>query len=505
MMFEMQRQCSNSGDYLAVIDIGSNSVRLVVFSGLDRVPSAVFNEKVMVGLGVSVEETGSMSEKSVEVALSTLRRFRSLCDQMEVAEVYVVATAAVRDAKNGASFVSTVKEQCNFDIEVLEGGEEAELAGLGVLSGDPIATGIVGDLGGGSLELARVKDGVVLDTISLPIGPLRLKSRFGSERRDIKKFLRESFEAIEWLAQCHGQNFYLVGGAWRNLAKLMMREQSRPLHVLHGFKSSKSDMTAYCKRLSKLESTDIPFGGSVPPRRREIIPTAALMLLELIYATKPKEVIASGYGLREGLLFKKLKSDEQDQDPFLFSCQVLAYERSRFAEHASVIFEWTRPLIKSHSKDPDLRDRLQYAVCLLSDIAWRGHPDFRAEKAVEAVLHGNFVGVSHSDRAYIAVALNQAYGASIDVPHIAPILPLLEIEEVMDARVMGAALRLAQRLSGGTVKILTVSKLRLSKTKLYLGIPQEYEDTANDVVLRRVRKLAQLVGRKAKIEFLIEK
>ncbi|MBL4790359.1 MAG: hypothetical protein JKY60_15410 [Kordiimonadaceae bacterium] len=282
----------------------------------------------------------------------------------------------------------------------------------------------------------------------------------------------------------------------------MMREQSRPLHVLHGFKTSKTDMTAYCKRLSKLDSADIPFGGSLPPRRREIIPTAALMLLELIYATKPKEVIASGYGLREGLLFEKLKTEERKQDPFLFSCQALAYERSRFAEHASVIFQWTRPIFKPQSRNPVLRDRLQYAVCLLSDIAWRGHPDFRAEKAVEAVLHGNFVGVSHSDRAYIAVALNQAYGASIDVPHIAPILPLLEIEDVMDARVMGAALRLAQRLSGGTVKILTVSELRLSKTKLYLGIPKEFEDTANDIVLRRVRKLAQLVGRKAKIEIL---
>jgi len=492
----------DADEYLAVIDIGSNSVRLVVFSGTNRVPDTVFNEKIMAGLGAKVGETGKMADEAMDTALSTLKRFKSLCDQMQVRDIRVVATAAVRDAKNGLKFVKKVKKECGLDIRVIDGVEEARLAGLGVLSGEPSATGIAGDLGGGSLELSRVKDGEVYETISLPIGPLRLMSRFGRNRSKIKKFLRETFDTIPWLEECEGQNLYLVGGAWRNIVKLMMRERSNPLPILHGYYSSRGEITAYCRRLSKLDVSDIPFGGSMPARRREVLPTASVILMELLSAMRAKRAVTSSYGLREGLLFDALDEDARQIDPFLYSCRVLSEERCRFAEHARVIFNWTRPLFQRKSLDPELRDRLQYAISLLGDIAWRGHPDFRAEKAVESVLHGNFVGVSHRDRAYVAVALNQAYGAPIDAPHLAPMLPLLKIDDIMEARLMGAALRLAQRLSGGTVRALEVSQLRVSKSSLYLDIPSEYREIANDVVLRRVRQLAQLIGRKPKISIL---
>jgi exopolyphosphatase / guanosine-5'-triphosphate,3'-diphosphate pyrophosphatase len=490
--------------YQAIIDIGSNSVRLVVFSGEQRVPDTIFNEKILAGLGAKVGETGKMDRGAMKMAISTLKRFRALCRQMQVTNICVVATAAVRDAKNGAKFVARVKKECGLDIQVIDGLEEARLAGLGVLSGEPAALGVAGDLGGGSLELARIKDGDVYETISLPIGPLRLMSRFGRDRSKIKKFLREAFAAVPWLAECDGESLYMVGGAWRNIVKLMMRERSNPLPILHGHSSSRGEISAYCRRVSKLDINDIPFGGSLPSRRREVLPTAAIILMELLSAMHAKRAVTSSYGLREGLLFDALGAEKRKIDPFLYSCQILSAERCRFAEHARVIFEWTRPLFQRKSMDPKLRDRLQYAVCLLGDIAWRGHPDFRAEKAVESALHGNFVGVNHRDRAYVAVALNQAYGAPIDTPHLAPMLPLLKIDHIMEARMMGAALRLAQRLSGGTVKALEVSELRLTKNTLYLGIPSEYRDIANDVVLRRVRQLAQLIGRKPKIEYLAE-
>jgi exopolyphosphatase/guanosine-5'-triphosphate,3'-diphosphate pyrophosphatase len=491
-----------SKNYLAVIDIGSNSVRLVVFSGAERVPDVVFNEKLMAGLGEKVGDTGKMDPGAIKKAVATLKRFKALCHQMQVKEIELVATAAVRDAKNGPGFVKKVEKECGLKIRVINGIEEARLAGLGVLSGEPSALGVTGDLGGGSLELARMKDGAIYETLSLPIGPLRLMSRFGSNRSKIKKFLRETFSEIPWLAECEGENLYLVGGAWRNIVKLMMREKSNPLPILHGYSASKGEITSYSKRLSKLAVADIPFAGSIPSRRRQVIPTAALILTELLSAMKAKRAVTSSYGLREGLLFDKLSSEERTIDPFIYSCEGLANERCRFAEHSRVIFDWTRPLFKRRSVDPALRDRLQYAISLLSDIAWRGHPDFRAEKAVESVLHGNFVGVSHHHRAYVAIALNQAYGAPIDAPHLAQMLPLLKIDDIMEARMMGAALRLAQRLSGGAVRALELSELRLTKSTLYLGVPEEYREIANDVVLKRVRDLAQLIGRKAKIEVL---
>jgi len=490
--------------YLGIIDIGSNSVRLVVYSGVKRVPDVIFNEKLLAGLGAKLGQTGKMDRSSMEATLSTLKRFKALCEQMQVKTVQVVATAAMRDAKNGPKFVARIKDECGFDVSVIEGVEEARLSGLGVLSGEPTARGVAGDLGGGSLELARIKDGAVFDTVSLPIGPLRLVSQFGRDRSKIKKHLRETFDAIPWLAECEGENLYLVGGAWRNIVKLMMREKSNPLPILHGYYSSRSEISAYCHRLGKLEVADIPFKGSLSSKRREVLPTAAIIMEELLSAIRAKRAVTSSYGLREGLLFDRLDEETRKIDPYLYTCQTLAAERCRFAEHAGVLFDWTRPLFQRKSSDPASRDRLQFAICLLADIAWRGHPDFRAEKAVEAALHGSFVGISHRERAYVGVALNQAYGAPIDAPHLAPVLPLLKIDKIMEARMMGAALRLAQRLSGGAVIALEVSKLRLSKSSLCLEVPASYQEIANDVVLRRVRQVAQLIGRKAKIEIIPE-
>jgi len=489
-------------DYVAVIDIGSNSVRLVVFSGQKRVADTIFNEKLMVGLGTSIGSTGKMSASSMTLAIATLKRFKALCTHMNVQEIRVVATAAVRDALNGPAFVKRVQKECGIDIRVIDGTEEARLSAFGVLSGEPKAHGISADLGGGSLELARMSDGQVHETISLPIGPLRLMAKYKKNHRAIRKFLRKTFSEIPWLESKGEQNLYLVGGAWRNIAQLMMREKSYPLPILQGYYGSRTEFSAYCRRLSKLDPEDIPFGSGLTARRREVLPTAAIIMIELMSAMKAKKAVVSAYGIREGLLFDTLSGEAKKIDPFMVACTELANERCRFPEHSKMIFDWTRPLFYRQYSDRLERERLQMAVCLLSDLAWRGHPDFRAEKAVESILHNTFIGISHRDRCYIAVALNQAYGANIDAPHLGKVLPLLKIDEIMEARMMGAAVRLAHRLSGGTVTALTVSELRLSKARLYLGLAEEHKDLANDVVKRRLRQVAQLVGRSAKIEVI---
>ncbi len=497
-MFEAAARADN---YIAVIDIGSNSVRLVVFSGLKRVPDVIFNEKVMCGLGAEIGTTGKMGRIAMDSAVATLKRFRALCEQMQVERIEVLATAAVRDAKNRKAFINRVRKECGIEIVTIDGLEEARLAAHGVISAEPHATGIMGDLGGGSLELARIEDGKVHETISLPIGPLRLQSKFGDNRRKIRRYLKDLLEDIPWLHDCHGQNLYLVGGAWRNIAKLMMREKSNPLPILQGYRNSRPEFTNYCKRISRLLPDDIPFASLLTSRRREVMPTAAILMMEVMAAMRAKMAVVSTYGIREGLIYDMIQEKERQMDPFLFTCHVLAAERSRFAEHSELLYEWTRPLFWHKVPNPALREKLHHAICLLSDIAWRGHPDFRAEKAVESVLHGHFVGVSHHDRAYLAVAMNQAYGAAVDLGHVAHILPLLKINEILEARMMGAALRLAQRLSGGTADPLLHSRLRVSKSKVYLGVPKSYKDIANEVVLKRLTQLGQLMGRRAVIEF----
>jgi len=497
----MPAPLDTSDGYRAVVDIGSNSVRLVVFDGYKRVPDTIFNEKILCGLGADLGTTGRLAEGAVETAVSTLKRFRALINQMNVADVDTVATAAVRDAENGADFIRQVHQSAGLDIRTVSGEEEGRLSALGVLSGEPGATGLVGDLGGGSLELVRVGGGVVKDSVSLPLGPLRVQALSGGDRAAAKDYIRNQLQAVPWINKERGRSLYLVGGAWRNLGKLFQRDAVTPLRILQGFRVDRSSMASYAKRLSRLDADDIPYGSTIPGRRREILPMASLVLREVLRASKVDQAVFSSFGLREGLLFDALPADERAKDPFLFSCRNLARERSRFAEHSSVLMDWTRPLFPATETGVD-NSRLHMAVCLLSDIAWRGHPDYRAEKAVEAVLHGHFVGVTHRERAFVAVALNQIYGAPIDVPEIAPILSILKLSDIREARTLGSALRLAQRLSGGAVSALEVSSLDLSRGTVRLHLPQSMRDLANEVVIRRLKQLGQLIG--SNIEILYE-
>ncbi len=491
---------STDSGYYGVIDIGSNSVRLVVYSGLERVPASVFNEKTLCGLGADVGSTGKMGEGAVEDALQTLKRYKLLCEQMGVETVDAVATAAVRDAENGGEFVDRVAHDTGFRIRVIPGAEEGRLAALGAISGDPEARGIVGDLGGGSLELARVKAGRVTRMKSLPIGPLRLKSRFGDDFEAMKDFVKEILAEIDWLKKAEGEALYLVGGSWRNLAKLMMREQFSALPVLHGLRVRRSEMQGYAKRISHLRPEDIPFGQDLPARRLEILPVAALTLREVLKATSVNEAVVSTYGLREGLLFSQLGKSDRRLDPFLYQCVDLARERSRFPEHAELLYGWTRALFKSGAFEPAEMHRLHMAACLLCDIAWRGHPDFRAERAVEIVLHGQFVGIGHKGRAFLALALNQNYGASVDRSQIGRILPLLSAAAMMEARILGAGLRLAQRLSGGVSDGLVLSALSLTAHELRLSVAEDKMDLVNEVVIKRLRFLGQLLGRETAVQ-----
>ena len=495
--------------YYGVIDIGSNSVRMVIYSGLRRVPEVIFNEKTLCGLGRAVGHSGKMDTDSIDMALMTLRRYKALCNQMDIRKVDVVATAAVRDAANGQDFVERVKAESGFSIQIISGEEEGRLSGLGVLAGEPHARGVMGDLGGGSLELVRLLEGRVEEKISLPIGPLNLASRFGDDFSAMKGHVRSELQKISWLHKTQDETLYIVGGAWRNLAKLMMREQFTPLPVVHGFRTRRDDLLSYSKRVSNLRPQDIPYASMLNGRRRAVLPVAAMLLSETMQATAVAHAITSSHGLRDGLVYEKLDAETRAKDPFLQQCRLLANERSRFPEHADLLYEWTRPLfdnvngrisVDDHRSAGECRKQLHMATCLLSDIAWRGHPDFRAEKAVETILHGQFVGVSHVGRAFVAVALNQAYGGTIEAPLVEHVLPLLSAQLLMEARILGSSLRLAQRLSGGTVSALETSLLKSEKKKISLSVFESSKDIMNEVVEKRLKQLGQLTGKAIQVE-----
>ncbi|MGF1606744.1 MAG: Ppx/GppA family phosphatase [Rhodothalassiaceae bacterium] len=484
---------------IAIIDIGSNSVRLVVFDGPRRHPRQIFNEKALCGLGRAVGKTGRMDEEAMDRALATLARFAALFEPMQIDRVVAVATAAIRDADNGPAFVKRVKRHTGIDIETIPGEEEARLSAFGVIAGIPQACGVVGDLGGGSLELVAVADGQIHERASLSIGPVRLLGDVGDDAAAQKPLIKDALARVDWLKAWRGTNFYVVGGAWRAISRIQMVQKNWPLPILHGFALSGTSAAETAALISRQHPEGLKSIQGVPERRVEALPTAARILAAVLKLLEPAQLVSSSFGLREGLLFDRLEIDPLAQDPFLVECRELAELAGRYPEHGETLMRWLDPLYDQVAESEEDR-RLRFAACLLADISWRGHPDFRAERAVMEVLYGRFVGVDHPGRAFVALALNQAYGANADTGLGQVCLKLLDEERAAVALRLGLALRLAQRVSAGTQMILEQTKLRLTETQLVLCFAPDAAALRGEMVERRLAKLAQALQREPAIE-----
>ncbi len=454
-------------------------------------PDILFNERVLCGLGRSVGGHGAMDDEAMGNALSTLKRFAFLCRDMNIDAIDVVATAAVRDASNGPEFVTRVQQQCGFEVRVLSGEEEAHYSGLGVLAGIPGASGVVADLGGGSLELARIAGNKVGDGLTLPIGPVRLLAGKSKLRKQHLEAVEAALLSVPWLPECRGQRLYLVGGAWRSLARLHMARSNAPLPLTQGYRLPGDILHDFADFVAGQSRQSLSGVAKISGKRLALLPLASATLKILLERLQPGEVEISALGLREGLLFGKLDEAVQQEDPFIAACKVLADRTGRFPEHADRLMEWSAPLFAGES---EARKRARYAACLLSDISWRGHPDFRAENAFFEAFLGRFTGVSHGERALIACALFLCYGGPRKAGILRPALRLLDDDEIRYARALGWALRLGQRLTGGTARPLGYSALKLTGSKLLLVLPEKYGDLAGTVVRSRLRVLAKTLG-----------
>jgi len=404
----------------------------------------VFNERVLCGLGRGVSATGAMEEKAVENAHATLKRFALLCHEMEVDDVEAVATAAIRDSSNGPDFIKQVKKDCGFKVKVLKGEEEALYSGLGVLSGRQRADGIAGDLGGGSLELMRIEDGQVLDRVSLPIGPLRLLGLAEGGPEAVDRAIASALTGVDWLTEGKAKSFYMVGGAWRTLARIHLQQNEWPLPELHQYTVPTDDMLELTKTIQVHDKKSLSKITDAPGRRRQVLPLGARILGHVLGAVRPKDVVTSGQGLREGLLYNRLSQRMRETDPFLSACKEMADTTGRFPEHASKLMQWISPLFDGESKK---ERRLRYAICLLSDVSWKAHPDFRAKHAFNKAFYGRYGAARHRERAFVAYALYILFGGWREGQGPRRAMNILETSDMLLARRIGLALRLGQRLT----------------------------------------------------------
>jgi exopolyphosphatase/guanosine-5'-triphosphate,3'-diphosphate pyrophosphatase len=479
------------GEPVAIIDIGSNSVRLVVFSGAPRAPSIVFNEKVLAGLGQGLGETGMLGAAPRARALAALRRFRLLLDQMEVEDVRVLATAAVRDASNGDLFLEEVRA-VGFEARIISGEEEGLLAGEGVLSGFPGADGLVGDLGGGSLELADVGGGLVHDSISLPFGVLRIGNAHPAAEGKLRRRLAAALEESGLAGRGKGRPLYMVGGSWRALARLDIISRDYPLPITHHYRMPPERPAELRKLIASLERTNPKSLPMLTASRIPTLPAAKLILSALVDALEPGELIVSSVGIREGLLFHELPPAERSKHPLIEAARDAGRGLSRFGEHGDLLDRWIAPIFS----DGPAQARLRLAACLLADVAWQAHPDFRAERGVEMALHGNWVGIDVCGRVMVAQALFSNFGGGRDFPD-KRIAALCSREELECASRWGLAMRLGQRLSGGLASSLERSRLERDGDVIRLVLSKGDEALYGETVDRRLRKLASALGCKA--------
>ena len=489
------------GDTIAIIDIGSNSVRLVVYEMLARAPAQVFNEKEMAGLGRQVATTGRLAPEAVAKALDALVRFRILCAAMKVGTLRVIATAAARDASNGPEFIAQAEKAIGQPIELISGSREAYLSGLGVISGFAEPRGVVGDLGGGSLELITVEGDEVGQGVSLPIGGLALMDKSMGQLKIAERIVREQLDGHPQIAAMRGKDFFAVGGTWRALATLHQRQSGYPLSVMHGYTISARDVADFARMVERADTSMLEAIDTVSSARRPLLAYGALVLDELIKRGKPRAVVISANGVREGLLHDMLPESERSADPLLRGAQDYNQLRARESSHGADLIEWVRNLIDSAGLPEDpVSSRLQEAACLLSDIGWRAHPDYRGEQSLNVIAHAAFSGVDHPGRAFLALAVYHRYAglksSSLASDGLRRLLSPLQLERAM---ILAAAFRVAYLLSGGMPGILPRAKLACGEKRLVLRLDGDYRALSSDRVTGRLKQLAKLLGRDLKI------
>ena len=475
----------------AVVDLGSNSVRLVVFEGRGRNPIAIFNEKAVLRLGRGLQTSGRLNEDAVAQALTVMNRYYAIARAMGATPFEVLATAAVRDAENGAAFVAELEQRMpGVVIRILSGEQEADFSAAGVLCGIPTADGILADIGGGSLDVVRLTEGQRGAGRTLPLGVIRLAERAAGDTVRARAMAEVDLATVPWLAEGAGRDLYLVGGAWRALARIHIAQTGYPLNMIHHYtigREEARDLTGVIAAASRRSLERMP---GMPRRRVDDLPFAAVVLRRVLRATGARRVVFSANGLREGWYMERIPPKVALLDPLIAAGYDLAQQYGRDPELPPALLAWTDPLFPGEAGEAR---RLREAACWMSDIGSHDHPEYRAEQAFLRILRQPGIGLDHHARAFLGLTLALRYEAEPDAPFLASIRTLLSPETAQVATVLGCALRLAYTLSAGTPDLLAGTRLQVSHA-LTLLLAEGSGVFAGESVTRRLERLALALG-----------
>lgn len=471
---------------VGVVDVGSNSVRLVIFDGAARSPAYFFNEKIMCALGAGLSETGRLNPEGRERAVAALGRFAAIARALALPGLTVVATAAVRDAIDGPDFVEEVREETGLEIQVVSGPQEAGFSAQGVLLGWPGAYGLVCDIGGASMELAEIGDGEVGKTVSTTLAPLRLRTLKGG-RKARKELIRDEIAALSQQLGRQSDRLFLVGGSWRALARLDMERRGYPLHVLHEYRMRRNDIAQTAQFIADHEMQELRERCGISSARMALVPYAVEVLRALVKEFKPYDIAISSYGIREGLLYDQMPQSLRNRDPLIEACRFAEKKDARIPGFGKMLFEFVMPLFSNANQD---LTRLIKAACLLHDVSWRAHPDFRGEVCFDYATRANLGGLRHRERVFLGLAMLHRYRNRRDGSRFDALINLLDPDQIRLAEILGKAMRLGAMLWQEKGAAMAELQWKPRKRELKLRISAEAAPLYGEVTQARLRSLS---------------
>ena len=482
------------GQNAAVIDVGSNSVRLVVYRIDGRAMTPILNEKVMAGLGRDLARTGKLAPAGIDAAAHALRRFSLLLEATGVESIFAVATAAVREAKDGRAFAKEIESETGIALRILDGDEEARLSALGVSAGAPDAKGIVGDLGGASLELIEISPKGPGRGETFPLGPLTLANDEGFDYGRVSKAVAKGLGDTKLLGKRAG-DFFAVGGAWRALGRIDMTMRNHPLGVLHYYEMSRGEVLKLADVVRKQSRRSLEKLEEAAAKRSETLPYAAVVLEQLMLEGQFERVIISAFGLREGVLIERMSEEALKQHPLIGAAEALAGRWSPSRKFGAALEEWIAPMFKGQPYVfPEKRERvLRGAAARLADVGGPLHPDQRIEIMFDLILRAPLAAISHEERAFLAAAIHHRY-TKAQPHHADAYLRLLSEEQQSAAAALGAALRLGAHISGRSETLLASFEAEAVDGKLLLRVKKKVSELATEAALRRLDAAAQALG-----------
>ncbi|WP_323764235.1 Ppx/GppA phosphatase family protein [Marinovum sp.] len=477
--------------HYGVIDVGSNSIRLVVYDDLSRAPFPRFNEKSLVALGAGLGDDGRFSDETIARAVDAITRMSAIAKAMDVTRIDVLATEATRKAKNGDDLIAAITEATGLKPRILAGEEEAHFTAYGVISGFFQPKGMIGDIGGGSLEVAEVIGDRVSERVtSMPLGALPVKARleagYGEAKQWVDGILAESLPPL--LTE---PVFHAIGGGWRALARVRIAQDKAPITVVHGFEMPAEELRKMAKTIAKMTPEEVAELPDVPGRRIETLAASALVMSRVLKKLAPERVVFSAFGLREGWIYRQLDEDEQYRDPLLECAQTIGLPTARVPEFSAALGRWTDDLFPGETL---AGRRLRLAACALTDIGWRDHEKIRPKESFQRLLQFPFVGITHPERAFLAVTILCRYGGKLDGEVRAVTDALLAPADLRRAEILGRVMQLGHRFSAAVPEILDHARLEIEADAVRLKILDPRSNPDSDAVLDRLKKVAKATG-----------